>query len=231
MKLPISNRLLACAGFVQPGHRVADIGCDHGYLSIHLLTKGIASRVIASDIKEQPLQSAIRNAEKYGVREQMEFYLSDGVRAIPRDFDTLICAGMGGDTMISILKAAPWLQDRNYRLILQCQSKTPLLRQYLYDNGYGILRETLAKDGKFVYSIMEVTFDPGKAHAPIDAYLSPQLLKEQHALLQEYYARVKNGVELTVSGLQHTNDPRLAQYEMLLSQFNALEEQIYDNRD
>ena len=43
MKLPISDRLLACAGFVERGSRVADIGCDHGYLSIHLLLGGIAS--------------------------------------------------------------------------------------------------------------------------------------------------------------------------------------------
>ena len=30
MKLPISDRLLACCGFVSPGERVADIGCDAG---------------------------------------------------------------------------------------------------------------------------------------------------------------------------------------------------------
>ena len=34
MKIPLSSRLLACASFVAPGDRVADIGCDHGYLSI-----------------------------------------------------------------------------------------------------------------------------------------------------------------------------------------------------
>ena len=125
MKIPISDRLLACAGFVSPGDRVADVGCDHGYLSIYLLTNGIASRCIASDIKEQPLLSAVRNAEKYGVREKMEFYLSDGVRAIPRDFDTLVCAGMGADTMVSILEAAPWLTSDQYRLILQCRAQPP----------------------------------------------------------------------------------------------------------
>ena len=38
MKLPISDRLLACAAFVAPGDRVADIGCDHGYLSIFFST-------------------------------------------------------------------------------------------------------------------------------------------------------------------------------------------------
>ena len=111
MKLPISDRLLACCNFVSPGERVADIGCDHGYLAIHLLQTGKAQSVIASDINEGPLQSAIRNAEKYGVRNKIEFYLSDGARKIPRDFDTMVCAGMGADTIISILEAAPWLRD------------------------------------------------------------------------------------------------------------------------
>ena len=62
MKLPLSTRLLGCAGFVNRGDRVADIGCDHGYLSIHLLTNGIAKSCIASDVAEGPLQSAMRNA-------------------------------------------------------------------------------------------------------------------------------------------------------------------------
>ena len=77
MKLPISDRLLACARFVAPGDRVADIGCDHGYLSIHLLTEGIASSCIASDINEGPLQSAMRNARKFGVSDKT-FQLCQG---------------------------------------------------------------------------------------------------------------------------------------------------------
>ena len=126
MKLPISKRLLACCGFVAPGERVADIGCDHGYLSIYLLTQGIARSVIAADIREQPLLSAVRNAQKFGVRDRIEFYLSDGVRSIPRDFDTMVCAGMGADTMISIIEAAPWLKRSAFSLSLKMPSSSTL---------------------------------------------------------------------------------------------------------
>ena len=160
MKLPISDRLLACCAFVHPGDRIADVGCDHGYLSIHLLTQGIASSAIASDLREGPLQSARDNAAKFGVREKIEFCLSDGVQNIPRDFDTLVCAGMGAHTMVSILESAPWLRDSRYRMILQCQIKTPMLRQYLTENGWAITRESVLRDGKFLYTVMEVTFDP-----------------------------------------------------------------------
>jgi tRNA (adenine22-N1)-methyltransferase len=55
MKIPISDRLLCCASMVAPGAKVADIGCDHGYLGIYLLREGIASFVAASDLRPQPL--------------------------------------------------------------------------------------------------------------------------------------------------------------------------------
>ena len=230
MKLPLSDRLLACAQYVKKGDRVADIGCDHGYLSIHLLTSGIAKSCIASDVNEGPLQSAMRNGRKYGVVNKMEFCLSDGVRDIPRDFDSMVCAGMGADTMMHILSDAPWLKDPKYRLILQCQSKRPELRQWLYDEGYRINRETLAKDGKFVYTIMEVVFDPGHGITPAETYITRQLLEDNHPLLPEYYERVKHGVELTVFGLKRANDDQLPIYETILSDLTAMEERIYGNR-
>lgn len=230
MKIPLSDRLLACCNFVKPGDRVADVGCDHGYLGIYLLTQGIASSVIESDVAEGPLQSAMRNAVKFGTKSNMSFHLSDGVKDIPRDFDCMVCAGMGADTIMSILHHAPWLKDSQYRLILQCQSKRPELRQWLYDAGYRINRETLAKDGKFVYTIMEVVFDPGHGITPAETYITKQLLEDNHPLLPEYYERVKHGVELTIFGLKRANDDQLPIYETILSDLTAMEERIYGNR-
>ena len=231
MKLPLSSRLLACCDFVKKGDRVADVGCDHGYLGIHLLQSGIASSVIESDVAEGPLQSAMRNAAKFGVKDKMSFYLSDGLQNVPRDFDTVVCAGMGADTIMSILhQAALWLKDPKYRLILQCQSKRPELRQWLYDEGFRINRETLAKDGKFVYSIMEVVYDPGQDITPAETYITPQLLADNHPLLPEYYERVKHGVELTVFGMKRSGDDQLPIYETILADLTAMEERIYGNR-
>ena len=56
MKVPISNRLLLCAEFVPRASRAADIGTDHGYLSVDLLREGICPFVTAADLREQPLQ-------------------------------------------------------------------------------------------------------------------------------------------------------------------------------
>ena len=208
MKLPISQRLLVCADFIAPGDRVADIGCDHGYLAIHALTARQARSVIAADINEGPLQSALRNAIKFGVRDRMEFYLSDGVRNIPRDFDCMVCAGMGGDTMIHILKSAPWLQNEKYRLILQCQSKTPMLRQYLSENGWRITEESVLRDGRFLYTVMEVYYEPDYPRlTEAEWYFPPALLENPGADLPAYYRWVVRGLEIAVTHQGEHADP------------------------
>jgi len=218
MKLPLSSRLLACAAFVNQGDRVADIGCDHGYLSIHLLTQDIAKSCIASDVAEGPLQSAMRNARKYGVQENIAFYLSDGVRNIPRDFDTLVCAGMGGDTMIHILESAPWLQNEKYRLILQCQSKRPELRKWLYDHGFAIRRETLAQDGKFYYPVMEIVYAPGESLSGADYYITPALRSSGSPLLPAFYDRVVGGIRTSVEGLARTGGEKYEEMKKILDE-------------
>ena len=222
MKLPLSNRLLACCGFVRRGDRVADIGCDHGYLGIHLLTNGIAKSIIASDVAEGPLQSAMRNAHKYGVKNKMTFYLSDGVRNIPRDFDCLVCAGMGADTMISILEAAPWLKNKQYRLILQCQSKRPDLRKYLYANGFAIRRETLAQDGKFYYPIMEVVYAPGETLSGAEFYITPALIADKSPLFPEFLARVVGGIQTQVDGLARTGGEKYEEMKSVLEDLKQI---------
>lgn len=205
MKAPLSERLQVCAGFVAQGDRVADIGCDHGYLGIYLLQNNIASSMIEADINEGPLQSARHNAHKYGVADRMSFYLSDGAKSIPRDFDTLVCAGMGGDTMIHILENATWLQNKKYRLILQCQSKTPMLRQYLSEHGWRITEESVLRDGKFLYTVMEVYYEPEYPRlSKGEYYFPPALLENPGEALPEYFSRIVEGLRLAVT---HKDDP------------------------
>lgn len=209
MKLPLSDRLMACAGFVSKGDRVADIGCDHGYLGIYLLKNGIAKSIIASDINEGPLQSAMRNARKYGVTEHMTFYLSDGARNIPRDFDTMICAGMGADTMVSILENAPWLKNEQYRLILQCQSKTYMLRRYLTDHGWRITEEAVLRDGKFLYTVMEVNYAPDCPRLKeYECYFPPAILENPSADVPAHYKWVVDGLRISTA---HQDDPEKKQ--------------------
>lgn len=211
MKHTLSPRLLRCTEFIHPGDRVADVGCDHGYLGIYLLQSGIASFVYAGDVNEGPLQSAVLNSQKYGVKDRMSFYLSDGVCNFPRDFDTMVCAGMGADTMVSILEAASWLKSSHYRLILQCQSKIPYLREYLSQNGWYISQETVVRDGRFLYTVMEVLYQPGTVLTPGQCYFSPALRNDSSPELQEYYQQVVFRLQRAINGQGDQADKKMVQ--------------------
>lgn len=223
MKIPLSKRLLACSNFVCPGDRVADIGCDHGYLGIYLLTNNIASSVIAADINPQPLDSARRNASKYGTKDKMHFCLSDGAKDIPRNFDTMVCAGMGADTIISILSAAPWLQSSHYRLILQCQSKIHTLRKFLSETGWRIAEESVLRDGRFLYTVMEVIWQPDYPKLTVgEWYFPPAILENPSKEVPEYYKSILCRLNRAITGRGETDDSEMA---MALAELKALAKQ------
>ena len=75
-KLPVlSKRLEAIAKMVTPGNTAADIGCDHGYVSIWLVNSGTSPFCIASDINKGPLKRAEENAALFGASEHISLRL------------------------------------------------------------------------------------------------------------------------------------------------------------
>ncbi len=223
MNISLSPRLQACYNFIKPGERVADIGCDHGYLGISLIRNNVATFVIAADIRKMPLESAINNAERFGVKDKMAFFLSDGTENIPRDFDVLVCAGMGGDTMVSILDNAPWLKGKHYRLILQCQTRVHTLRKYLSDNNWRIQSEVLVRDGKFIYTVMEVTFGADIPLSEGQCYFPAVLFENPKDILESYYRFVVKGLKNTAK--HQDNTVALAELAEIGERLNFKEEE------
>lgn len=223
MKLPISKRLLACAGFIQPGQRVADVGTDHGYLPIYLVQKGLAAHVYAGDIGEKPLEKARENAARFQVTEGISFHLCSGVEGIPRDFDVLVMAGMGAETMVGILKKGKWLEDERYRLVLQCQSSQNELRQYLSESGWKITREEPVRDGRFLYTVLEA--GRGEMHlTPGQHFVSPALLESGSPLVQEYVQFCIRTTRKVTEALQHQKGEKYAYYLRALEELREMEE-------
>lgn len=142
------------AELVPPGARVIDVGTDHAMLPVWLIQTERASHVWASDLRPGPLESARRLVEQTHTGDRIDLRRTDGLNGFSRDDgDTVVIAGMGGETMISILAAAPWLQN-GVLLILEPQSKQALLRRWLSDHGFKIRRERLVKDAGRIYPIL-----------------------------------------------------------------------------
>lgn len=165
--MELSPRLRAIADWVPANARFADIGTDHGYLPVWLLQKKIIPSAIAADLRERPLNTAVQTAKRYGVEEKVSFRLCDGLNGIhPGEVDTVSIAGMGGETIAGILAAAPWLQDRNTQLLLQPQSAFYDLRSFLYEHGYRVTREKIIREGRRLYTVLDVCAGQEDALSP-----------------------------------------------------------------
>ena len=156
MKLELSRRLAAVADWVAEGAAFVDVGTDHGFLPAWLVLSGRVERAIAADLRQGPLDSARRTAAQYGVTDRFSFRLCDGLTGVtPEEADTVAIAGMGGETIASILDAAPWTRE-GVRLLLQPMTALAELRVWLQEHGYAIRRDRAVLDEGKYYTIWMV---------------------------------------------------------------------------
>jgi tRNA (adenine22-N1)-methyltransferase len=190
--MQISKRLQAVADMVTPGNRVADIGCDHAYTAIYLLTNRISPYVIAMDINQGPLDRAKENAVRYGVEDKISIRKSDGLKMLnPGEVDTILIAGMGGRLMLQILTSRMNIVSSAKELVLQPQSEAFLVRKTLKELGYVIIKENMLKeDGKY-YVMMKLK--PWSENINDKDY---QLLKPEHIYFGRLLLEERNPILL-----------------------------------
>lgn len=204
-QLALQPRLHLLARLVPEGCRLTDVGTDHGYLPVALLQQGRITAAIASDIGAEPLEHARRTAMQYGV-DGMDFRLCAGLSGVaPEETDVIVIAGMGGETIISILQDAPWTADGGHRLLLQPMTKAAALRHWLADNGYTFTDEHLVEDKGRIYPILCVkggVFRPlTEAEALCGVLLADDPLYA--AYLTEHITKLRRSAE----GLRRSSDP------------------------
>lgn len=191
-KFQLSARLSAIAEMVTVGNRLADVGCDHGYLSIFLVQSGIVPSAIAMDVRPGPLGRAREHIAQAGLSDSIETRLSDGLEALsPSEADTLVIAGMGGPLMERILTSGAAVRDSFAELILQPQSDIPHFRHFIRSQGWEIVQEELIlEDGKF-YPMMKVQKAPSVLlpWSLEEEAFGKLLLDSRHPVLREYLLR------------------------------------------
>lgn len=166
----MSRRLDKIASFVENGIGVADVGTDHGYIPVMLCRRGYEGNIVATDINEGPLLNARIDLLEAGFEDRVQLVLCDGLDGCkPESVDTIIVAGMGGDTITGILDRAEWIFREDIRLILQPVTKAEILRYWLVNNELCITDEVLVKENGTVYQI--ICARPGRSEAYSDAEL------------------------------------------------------------
>lgn len=153
-----SRRLDYILNAVSPCRCVADIGCDHGLLSVALVKTGKAECVIASDISKGSLDKASKLVRESGFSGKVECVLSDGLEHLnDRDTDVIVVSGMGGPLISGILAEGISVAKRS-ELILCPHSNADDLRIFLYENGFEIKCDKVVEEDRRFYPVMTAEF-------------------------------------------------------------------------
>ena len=156
-QINIDNRLQTIAVLISGGI-TADVGSDHAYLPIWLLLNKKINKAYAIDISANSIAKIKRTLEKYNISEEIIVpVLSDGLSEFSglHEVTDVIIAGIGGETISEIIKD---IKIKNINFILQPNTKVEFLREFLYKNGFYIIKEMVAEDKSRLYNIIQAEF-------------------------------------------------------------------------
>lgn len=197
--MKLSHRLETIASFVPKGSIVADIGTDHGYIPIWLLQQKIAVKAIAIDVGEGPLKRAREHIVLYGLEDLIETRLSNGLSGLyPKEADTVVIAGMGGELIIKILTEGKHMWPSVKRWILSPQSEIHKVRRFLRTHGFCEEEEAFLFDEGKYYTVIaagpwkgeEAVAENTETKTVYDLY-GEILIKQKNPVLLEYLEKEK----------------------------------------
>lgn len=177
-----STRLKTIAQYIEPYKKIADVGCDHGYLILEAFENHYIEFAQAIDNKSQPLKSALRNITQEGLSSKVIFTLGDGLENLWEGIEVVVISGMGGFNIIKILSNNN--NNEIKRFILQANRNVYNLRKYLMESNYRIIEEDLvAEDGKY-YEIVVCEFaSERQKYSENELKFGPVLLKKKNPIL------------------------------------------------
>jgi len=208
---------------------VADIGTDHALLPVYLIREGIASRVIAGDLNEGPLEAACNNIREAGLADRIGVRRGDGLDITwPGEVDTAVIAGMGGGTIRDILKLAGETAARLKRIVLQPMGDSGDLREWLAANGWRIEDEDLVREDGHIYEIILAV--PGRETETDRTLVSigPRLFEKKHPLLAEMIkAKIRKNRKI-IAAMQLSRSPETGIKQQRLMERTRKLERIAD---
>lgn len=153
-RIHLSPRLLAAAELTGAWDTVADIGCDHGRLSVSLLQRKQAARVIAIDVGELPLARAKSLAAYTGYAANIDLRLGDGFLPLaPGEAQAAVICGMGGTLMARLMDACTVPLMGAQLCVMQPMRGVEDIREYLFTHRYRIVQDRVVLDAGRLYQV------------------------------------------------------------------------------
>lgn len=167
---------------------LADIGCDHALLPIALVKNGKCNKAYACDVNQGPLERGKKAIQNENLDAKIKTILTNGLHNIPNDITCITIAGMGYDTMVSILEND---LDKAYnckQLVLQSNNHIYELRKWLCNHDFTIDSEDLVYEQHF-YHILSVHHEKCNLTEE-ELYFGVEL--STHPLCKKYWEYILN---------------------------------------
>lgn len=204
--MKLSERLLEIAGLVPRGSCVSDVGTDHALLPIYLVKNGISQRVIAVEARYGPWMRARENVKKAGLSDFIDVRLGDGFEPLkPGEVDVAIIAGLGGETIWSIMEKSPDIVNSLYAIILQPMKNAHRLRKALFESCFEITEERVVCSKGRYFEIMVVKKGTSCFFSEEDVILGPVLKQKRTPEVLEYIEARLNRLFIKLRELEGQN--------------------------
>lgn len=230
--MEISSRLLKISSLVDCCDCLADIGTDHAYIPIFLISNCICKRAIASDIGRGPLDKALKNVTQEGFNDKIECRLGGGFSTIsPFEAQAAIIAGMGGNLIRDIIDSGMDVFKSLDYCIIQPVQNPEVVRGYIYEKGFKIIDEELVLEDNKFYEIIKIAYDTNvKQVDEIYLEVGKKLVEKKHILLNQFlmykldkYNSIKNRlIDNTINTLSRKEEviQKIQAIEELLNQWS-----------
>lgn len=214
--MSLSKRLQKVLEFVEASDKVADIGADHGYLTIAMHEKGVEFLQVVEN-KIGPLNRARQNLIDL---EDVIFSLSDGISDLHPSIDTVTICGMGGLNIVEILNNNLDTAKKLNKIIMQANSKTFELREFLISNGFSIVDEDIVNDTGKYYEIIVSKYNGINTSLEYHELLfGPILLNKKSDAFIEYYQSLKQNIIDILNENQNRQMPELHNKLQLIEKY------------
>ncbi|HNX15759.1 MAG TPA: class I SAM-dependent methyltransferase [Bacilli bacterium] len=176
---------------MTPVSVVADVGSDHGKLMIALYESGKITHGYAIENKKGPYDRLVKALSKEKLEDIVVPLFSDGISELPSCVNTVIIAGMGGDSIIKILKDHPKKLEKVQTIIIDAHSQLKEVRDQITKMGFIIADERMIKEEEIYYEIIRFIRSEIAFYSEEDLTFGPILRVEKNAAFKEkYHSRI-----------------------------------------
>lgn len=207
----LSNRLDKVADFVvkygkQP-IRLADIGSDHAYLPCNLALNNHIEYAIAGEVVKGPYESAKKEVSNQMLTQTIDVRFGDGLDVVNLNdlINVVTICGMGGILIRDILQAGQHRISPNHLLVLQPNMAEYQLRQWLNENNYHIINESIIQEQKHSYEIIVAQYgmiNEQQILSDLELFFGPFNLKHHSAAFKSKWQKELESLQRIVDSIK-----------------------------